>query len=255
MPVGYRLGQWNPMDLEENVMRWLQRIAVLFAVTTSWGYLPSVSEAGWLTLTSGNSGNVQPTGVSEFWYGSSSTPPLVAVDTVSGAGAIQAVTGGGTSFFTGLGTPVLLNLSDGSAYLAGGSPPTGATHRGPGGTTAGTPTSAAPQTGIPASPDYTRLGVTLVLDGSWALTVSVVGGDGAGLGSGSVIVPESGWWVIGLGSGQQPAPEPSLEPTPIPEPSPAPGVPEPATMALASSGAFLVLPWLRRRCHAANAVT
>lgn len=230
-------------------MRWLQRCVVLLAVAAAWACLPTTGEAGWITLTSGKSGDAQPTGASEFWYGSSSTPPLAAVESVSGTGSIRAVTGGGTSFFTGLGTPVLLNLSDGSAYLAGGSPPPGATNRGPGGTTAGTSASAAPQTGVPIPPDYTRLGVVLASNGGGALmlTASVLGSDGAALGLGSVVVPESGWWVIGLGPGQQPTPEPSPEPTPTPDPTPvpspaAPGVPEPATMVLAASGVFLVLP-------------
>lgn len=235
-------------------MRWLQRGAALLAVVASWAGLPAVCEAGWIMLTSGQSGSARPTDLYEFWYGSSATPPLLAIDTVSGAGTVQAVTGGGTSFFNGLGTPVLLNLSDGSAYLAGGSPPAGATARGPEGTTAGPPASAAPQAGVPIPSDSTRLGIVLAPSGAGAqvLTASVLGADQAVLGSGSVVVPEGGWWVLGLGSGQQPTPAPLPEPTPTPvpepapTPSPAPGVPEPGAMALAGSGVFLVLPWLRR---------
>lgn len=237
-------------------MRWTQRSAVGLAVLVSWVCAPSVSEAGWITLTSGQSGNAQPTDASEFWYGAHSPPPLVAVDTLSGTGTVQAVTGGGTTFFTSLGVPVLLNLSDGSAYLAGNSPPPGSTDRGPGGAPAGALASAAPQTGAPIPDGYSRLGVALALDarGSWVLTASALGSDGTS-DSGSVVVPESGWWVIGLGPDQQPTPQPlpeptptpTPEPTPSPSPSPTPGVPEPTTMALAASGLFLVLPWLRQR--------
>ena len=235
-------------------MRWLQRNAVLVAVFASWTCLPSVTEAGWLTLTSGAGGSARPTDATDVWYGSSSTPSLVAIDALSGAGTVQAVTGGGTAFFTGLGVPVLLNLSDGSAYLAGGSPPAGATDRGP----EGAPASAAPQAGLPIPDGYSRLGVALAPDGSgaWVLTASVLGSDGEGLGSGSVVVPESGWWVLGLGAGTGPQPAPGPLPEPVPPPTtepvptpailPTPGVPEPGAMALAASGVALVLPWARR---------
>lgn len=241
-------------------MRWLRKSAVVLAVVLSWAGLPSVSQAGWITLMSGQSGNVQPTDASEFWYGAHSTPPLVAIDTVSGSGTVQAVTGGGISFFNSLGVPVLLNLTDGSAYLAGGSPPSGVTASGPGGTSAGTPASAAPLAGVPIPPDYTHLNIALTTSdaGAQVLTASVLDGSSAALGSGSVVVPEGGWWVLGLGPDQQPTPEPLPEPTPTPTPepvptptpSPAPGVPEPATVALAASGVILVLPWLRRNRRA-----
>jgi hypothetical protein len=79
--------------------------------------------------------NSQATTGSEFWY--SPPTPLLVVDQLTGVGNVTAVTGGGTVFFSGLATPVSLNLSDGSAYLAGGSPPSGATGRGPGGGSAG----------------------------------------------------------------------------------------------------------------------
>lgn len=148
---------------------------------------------------------------------------------------------------------MLLNLSDGSAYLTGGSPPIGAIGSGLGmGTDA--LASAAPQAGVPVPLDYTQLGITLAISsvGAQVLTVSVLGSDE---GSGSVVVPGGGWWVLGLGTGQGPAPEPLPEsepkpaplPEPAPSPEPAPGVPEPTAMALAASGAFVVVPWLRRR--------
>ena len=82
-----------------------------------------VGRADWLTLTSGAKGTSDPTAASEFWFETPHGPPVVAVTQVTGGGTVQATTGGGTSFFGGLGTPVLLTLGDGSAYLAGGEPP------------------------------------------------------------------------------------------------------------------------------------
>ena len=83
-------------------MKWQQARTVMLGVTMSWLCLPSVGRAGWITLTSGNTGSAQPTAASDFWYGSVSTPPFLAIDTVSGAGTVQAATGGGTVFFLSL---------------------------------------------------------------------------------------------------------------------------------------------------------
>lgn len=234
-------------------MRGLQRTVVLLAVAMASAGLPAVSQAGWITLATGPLGSVQPTDTTEFQYGSTSTPPLVAIGAVSGTGTVEAVTSGGTAFFGSLGVPVLLNLSDGSAYLIGGSPPRGAVG-GSLGAGAGALSSGTPQTGVPVPPDYTQLGIALAASstGEQLLTVSVLG---TAAGSGSVVVPEGGWWVLGLSTSQEPAPEPLPEPAPTPEPipepvptpQPTPGVPEPAAMALVASGTFVVVPWLRRR--------
>jgi hypothetical protein len=235
--------------------------AVVVGLAICWACPPGVAHAGWITLSAGASGNTQPTAGSEFWYGSPSTP-WVAVDQLTGAGSVTAATGGGTVFFTGLGAPVVLNLSDGSAYLAGGSLPSGVTDRGPGGDPAGPPASAAPQAGGQIPPDAALLGLSIAApgtDGTRVLTVSISDGVGAALGSGTLAIPDGGWWVIGLGPGQQPAPNPLPDPGPTPTPdptpvpSPAPGVPEPTTVALVASGVVLVLPWLRRkRCRTAS---
>ncbi|QEG30975.1 hypothetical protein GobsT_57940 [Gemmata obscuriglobus] len=233
-------------------MRWLKKCATLLAVSVLWVSLPGVSRAGWITLVTGPSGSAQPTHTSEFWYGSSSVPPFVAIDALSGTGNVQAVTDGGRSFFSGSGLPVLLTLSDGAAYLTGGSPPTGVTPYGPGGQPIGPLASSVPEAGVPIPVDAARLGLTLATDWSsaWVLTASVLGSEGTA--SGSVIVPEGGWWVLGLGTGQeQPTPEP--EPGPGPGPSPTPGVPEPTVSALAASGALLLFPWLRRKVRATGA--
>jgi hypothetical protein len=252
-----------------------QLCAVAIAVTLAWTGSPSVGQAGWITLTAGLAGVTDPTAASEFWFTLPAGPPVVAVTQVSGGGTVQAATGSGTVFFGGLGTPVLLTLADGSAYLAGGSPPAGVTGRGPGGGSAGTPSSAAPETGGSVPSSAALLGLTfadLGTGGGRALTVSVTGPDGSALGTGTLAVPAGGWWVIGLGPDQQPAPDPGPigppgngggdpTPEPVPEPMPpitTPGVPEPATVTLAAASAFAagltaLPPWLRRRWRAGRA--
>jgi hypothetical protein len=215
--------------------------------------LPDISHAGWITLSAGVSGNTQSTTGTEFWYSSPATPS-VAVNQLSGTGTVTAGTGGGLVFFSGLGTPVVLNLSDGSAYISGGSPPAGATSHGPAGGSAGTPASRAPQASGPIPTDAILLGLWLApgTDGTKVLTVGVSASSGTGLGSGTLDIPVGGWWIIGLGPSQEPSPiplpdpEPIPPPLPVPTPSPAPGVPEPATLALVAWGALFVLPRLRR---------
>ncbi|AWM38532.1 hypothetical protein C1280_17115 [Gemmata obscuriglobus] len=128
-------------------------------LAVAWAGLPSVGQAGWITAHERDLGNPRPAGASKFRFGSPTALPLVAIDGLTGAGAVQAVAGGGTSFFNGLGVPVLLNLSDGSAYLAGGSQPTRRASRVPGCTPPGHP---VPQTGVPVPDGYSRLGVALV---------------------------------------------------------------------------------------------
>lgn len=237
-------------------MRLHQARAVVVGVAMSWLYLPSTGRAGWITLTSGPSGSAQPVATSEFWYGTLSTVPLLAIDTLSNTGTVQATTGGGTAFFGGLGVPALFDLSDGFASVSGGSLPTGVAARGPGGVPPGTFASAVPRSGGTVSPNYSRLGIVLTApdaSGVQVLTVSVLDGNRAELGSKALVVPDDGWWVLGLGPGQELNPTPPLEPPPVATPEPtsppsrAPGVPEPATLALAAAGAFAVVPWLRRK--------
>jgi hypothetical protein len=185
-------------------MGWFRRGSIGLVIVLCWVSLPSGAQAGWITLTSGTGGSTVPADSSEFWYGSASTPLLV-IDEVSGAGTIRAVTGRGL---------VLHRPGD------------------------------AVNTAIP--PGALQLGVDLAPDGGSArvLTASVLGSDGTQLGSGSVVVPEGGWWVLGLGPTQQPAPDP------LPSSAPTPGVPEPATLVLPVSGGFMIVPWLRRRNRA-----
>jgi hypothetical protein len=224
--------------------------------------IPSAAPAAvWVTLAAGLPGAVDPTGTAEFQFSNPSGSSDVVVNQLIGTGTVRAATGGGDTFFGSLGTPVVLTLADGSAYVSGGSPPAGATGRGPGGS-AGTPSSTAPQTGIPIPSAAALLGLTLgdAADGRRPLTVSVSDGAGTVLGSGSLSAPLDGWWVIGLGPAADPKPAPSPGPTPdpgpgdtggTPTPSPGPtpgnGVPEPATVALVTSGLVgVLLPGLRR---------
>ena len=168
---------------------------------------------------------------------------------------MTATTDGGRTYFTGLGTPVVLNLSDGSASITGGSPPSGLAMHGPGESSAGSLASAAPQAGGPIPLNAALLGVSIApgTNGTKVLTVSISDSNGSSLGSDTLNIPDGGWWVIGLGPGQEPAPQPFPDPEPTPTPlqdlppSTTPGVPEPATFALLASGTVLVLPWLRRK--------
>jgi hypothetical protein len=254
---------------------------IAIGVTLAWASSASVGRAGWLTLTAGLGGLSDPTAASEFSFGLPGGSAVVAVNQVVGGETVQAATGGGTTFFGGLATPVLLTLADGSAYLAGGNPPAGATGRGPNGGPAGAPSSVAPQAGGMVPPNAALLGLTfaeLGADGGRALTVSVTAPDGSVLGTGTLAIPAGGWWVLGLGPDQQTDPDPDPgpigpppgsggdpTPEPIPEPVPGPGppistpgVPEPATVTLAAaavlaSGLTALPPWLRRKRRAAGA--
>lgn len=250
-------------------MRWqLLGVAAVLACSSA------VGRSDWLTLTSGVAGVADPVAASEFWFDTPHGPSVVAVAQVTGGETVQATTGGGTTFFSGLGTPVLLTLDDGSAYLAGGSPPPGTTGRGPNGGGAGSSASVAPLTGmsIPSGAALLRLAFDdLGTDGSRGLTVTVTDGAEALLGTGVLAVPAGGWWVVGLGPGRQPTPdeEPIVvpdgdgdsEPTPVPVPAPvpaaSPGVPEPATLTLAAvamvASGLTTVPLRRRRRPAANA--
>ncbi|HEX4612457.1 MAG TPA: hypothetical protein VH092_29960 [Urbifossiella sp.] len=237
-------------------MRWRRRCGAAIGVVVALTYSPPVGRADWLTLTSGVRGSSDPTAASEFWFDSPHAPPVVAVTQVTDGGTVRATTGGGTTYFGGLGTPVLLNLAGGSAYLAGGDPPAGATGRGPGGGSAGPLSSAAPQAGGSVPSGAALLGLGFAGpggDGSRGLTATVTDGGGTVLGTGTLAVPDGGWWVVGLGPGRQPASDPgpgdpTPEPVPDPPPGTVPGVPEPAAVALIASGvAAVVLPPLRRR--------
>lgn len=204
---------------------WVAAIGVL----AWWGAWPAASQAGvWVTLAAGLPGSSTPTSESEFWFDTPHAPPLVAVNHLTG-GAAQATTGGGTVFFGGAGTPVLLNLGDGSAYIASENAPSGATSRGPHGGSAGTPASAAPMTGESIPSSAALLGIDLAAPdatGVRSLLVNAIGSSNIVLGTTTVTVPDSGWWVIGLTPGDQTPNDPTPPPT---DPGGTPGTPPPPT--------------------------
>ncbi len=236
-------------------MRWLRTSAVVVALGLVVGG-PSVGRAGWLTLTTGGAGAAEPFATAELWFDFPTASPVVAVNQLGGTGTVQATTGGGTTHFGGLGVPVLLNLSDGTAYLAAGEPPAGATGRTPTGVQPGSAASAAPGTGATIPDGAALLGIaTADRDaGGRTLTVSLTGQDGATLGTGTIDLPTGGWWVIELGPDAKPGTGPVENPddggeTPgggQPPEEPTPGVAEPTTLALCLIGIGYI-PWRRIR--------
>jgi len=157
----------------------------------------------WVSLAAGVSGASSSPDYSEFWFDSPHAPPI-AVTSSTGAGTVQAATGGGSTFFTAAGTPVLLPTTDGFATLSpsGSTFPSSALPRFAGGSQA----SGAPQAGgtMPANADQLALKLSSPsTDGSQVLTVSVTSPTGTYLGQTSISVPNNGWWVVGLGPGTQ----------------------------------------------------
>lgn len=238
-------------------MRRLPAWIVGVGVLAAWAGSPAVSRAEgvWLTLAAGAAGGTTPAAQQEFWFDSPHGPPLVGVNQFNGGSTLQAQSGGGSVFFGGAGTPVLLNLSDGSAYIAGGTPPDSAAYRGPGGTT-GTPSSAAPVAGgtLPSSAALLGINLSDPALGPQSLTATVTDPSGNPLGSASVGLSEGDWWVIGLTPGAKSPPDPGpIDPggggntgggPPIPGPGPAPSpgsggsiaTPEPASVVLLGIG-------------------
>jgi len=206
------------------------------------GGIPSTGRAGWLSLTAGVAGAVEPLATADLWFNFPAGTPVVAVTKAQGTGTVQANAGGAVTHFGGLGVPVLLTLADGTAYLAAGEPPPGVTARTPTGVPGGSASSAAPVTGAPVPSSAVLLGVTAA-DGG--LTFTLTDGTGAALGNGTLAVPAGGWWVAGLGADAKPNAgpiDPPDEPGPVPgdggptDPGAVPGVPEPTTLVLGLLG-------------------
>lgn len=176
---------------------------VVVGVLALWVPGPARAADGfWVTLASGLVGESVPADYDEFWFESPHAPP-VAVQQLTGGFTGLATTGGGNTFFTGAGTPILLPTTDGYATITASG---GAAY----GSEAlarffGTPmASGAPQGGVYPPPDAKLLSVDLGApgeDGGRVLSVGLTDAAGNPIGSGWVYVPDGGWWVIGLGPG------------------------------------------------------
>lgn len=227
----------------------------------------------WASVASGAAGAATPSDYQEWWFDTPHGPPPVAVTQLNGTSA-QATTAGGSSFFNAGAVPVVLNPTDGYAYLAGGNAPGDLSQAlkrqmaGGRGLASATPdaTAATP----PSGANLLSVGKGEPgANGASTLTVGLTGPNGASLGGGSVTVPDNGWWVIGLGPNPRdttstptpdpvptptpnPTPTPTPDPTPTPVPVPTPGpvaTPEPATLVLAGLGGLSACGWqfVRRR--------
>ncbi len=151
---------------------------------------PARAGGVWVTLAAGLPGASAPSSEVDLLFDSPHAPPYVAI--TSTPGKIEAGTAGGITNFGGLATPVLLNLGDGSAYISGGtSAPDAAKSRGPNGGSAGAGASTAPLSNA-TLPDTAAL-----------------------LGTGTVTVPENGYYVLTLGPDST-APPPPIDPPPPP---------------------------------------
>jgi hypothetical protein len=252
-------------------MRRAPALFVVVGVVAGWTGLPvqakqTQSTPGfWVSLASGTTGSSSNSDYSEFWFDSPHAPPI-AVTSASGAGTIQAQTGGGSTYFTGAGTPVLLPTTDGYATLSanGTSAPSSALPRFAGGSMA----SGAPVGGgtVPSNANQLSLNLSSPgANGSEVLSVSVTSPTGSSLGTTSVTVPSSGWWIVGLGAGDNTTdttggggtgPIVTTPPPTSPPPTTSGGggntgavtTPEPASMVLLGVGGVTAAGWrLRRR--------
>jgi hypothetical protein len=226
----------------------------------------------WVSVASGISGSATPSDYSEWWFETPHGPPPVAVTQLNGVTA-TAVTAGGSSFFNSGAVPVVLHPTDGYAYLAGGNQPSDLSsalrRQMAGGRGLATRTPDATATVPP--PDANLLSISRSepdSNGATTLSVSLTDPQGNALGggiNGSVVIPNNGWWVIGLGPNPNdtsptptptPTPDPGPTPTPTPTPTPDPGptptptptpgpvaTPEPATLLLAGLGGLSTMGW------------
>jgi hypothetical protein len=229
-------------------MRWHHVGVIAVVVVLSGGVFQSRCHAGWMTLTIGQFKVADPVSASTVWFDFPNGQAVLAVNRVTGVGTVRAASAGGAVFFGGLGTPVVLDLSDGSASLSGGNLPAGVNPESSLGMTNGKAASAVPLAGssIPSNAVLLDISYSDVrVDGARYLTAAVTNRAGGTLGSTTLAVPTDGWWVLGFGPDQRPALDSDeshsssgdgllTDPTPLP--GPVPGVPEPATLALGVSG-------------------
>jgi hypothetical protein len=216
---------------------------------------PSPAQAGpiFLSLATGASGTATPVTTDETRIDNPQVA-VVAISQLSVGDRVHAWTGGGAVYFGGAGTPVVLDLSDGRAYLSSSSAPADAA--GAVGSSGSKAASAVPQAGGEIPPDATLLRIALSdpgLNGGRTLSAGVVDAAGSLLGRAQVAVPDGGWWILGLGPGDVSAPPPEIVETPEDsEPSPPAGggppgqppvattTPEPSAVVLTIIGVGIV---------------
>ena len=239
-------------------------VVVLGVVVMGTATPVQADDGFWVSIASGVAGSATPSGYQDFFFDTPHGPPPVAITQLGGVTA-QATTAGGSSFFSGGAVPVVLHPTDGYAYLTAGSTPSDLSQalkkQLAGGKGLASTTPDALGTTVPANANLMTVNLAdPAADGSRALTVGFTDPLGKALGTGSVAVPDGGWWVIGLGPNPSdttpvptpdpiptpdPGPTPTPTPTPDPVPLPAPGgtggpvaTPEPATALLAGIGAL-----------------
>ena len=211
-------------------------------------------------LSAGSDGSSTPTASGSFQFTSPTDSPVVGISDLVGISSAQANTAGGSAFFGGLGLPIVLDVSDGVAVISSSTAPAGAVPS----TGLATAAPTAPDT-IPTDAAVLSAILSDPIDGaSQLLSVSVANGSGSELGSGQVVVPEGGWWVLGLSPQAVTTPPvvdppvidppvidpPIVDPPVVDPPSPpTAATPEPTTLALAALGLPLAgaTRWLRRK--------
>ena len=236
-------------------------IVVLGVVVTGTATPVQAQDGFWVSIASGVAGATNPSSYQDFFFDTPHGPPPVALTSYSGPTA-EATTGGGSAFFSAGALPVVVHPTDGFAYLTAGGKPddlSQALKRQMAGGKGLATTTPDALTAVPPT-DANLLSVNLAdpdANGARALTVGLADPLGNALGGGSVLVPDGGWWVIGLGPNPSDNPPPVVIPDPpppvvipdpppvvIPDPDPVtPGggpvaTPEPATALLAGIGAI-----------------
>src|SRR5579883_1061493 len=130
-----------------------------------------------VSLSAGRAGADTPTETAKFQFDTSSAD-LVAITKLAVGNTATAATGGGSVFFGGAGTPVLLDLAGGGARLTSPNAPAGLA--------ADLLTSVAPQAGATVPSAAALLGVSLAdptTNGNQVLTVSATSASGGTLGT------------------------------------------------------------------------
>lgn len=205
-----------------------------------------VARAGFISvlLSAGPDGSSVPSSSGSFQFTNPTGSTVIGISDLAGVSSAQANTAGGSAFFGGLGLPVVLNVSDGVAVVS----------------TPNAPASAVPSTGLssaaPTAPDtiptdaaVLSASLSVPAGGTQTLSVSVTNGLGSELGSGTLVVPEGGWWVLGLSPEAVTTPPvdppvivppvvpPVVDPPVVPPTTPpTAATPEPTTLALAALG-------------------